>query len=181
MKGRTSRGSDDRTPFVGPENTAGKTCNPCRPRSGRADRKTHSSSPPASSLLNINCLCLCGQRKGPQSTFCLACDQSFRRARSEVRQNYIAVLRCKGHNLKEIASRLGMSPKTVEFHWSVLARRVGSTDPMRVLVFALNRGWVEFTYNSAPYRARTDGLYRASCASNHGRRTRARPYSPSAG
>lgn len=85
---------------------------------------------------------LCPRKRTHNADMCWPCYTLYIDGQSRVFQNYIAVLRVNGACFKQIAGRLGINPKTVQWHWGRLCRRVGSTDVAAVFRWALGKGLV---------------------------------------
>jgi DNA-binding CsgD family transcriptional regulator len=58
-------------------------------------------------------------------------------------QRKILLLICDGLTAKEIASRVGISPKTVEFHKASIAQKIGFHHPVHLVRYAIRSGLVE--------------------------------------
>jgi DNA-binding NarL/FixJ family response regulator len=61
------------------------------------------------------------------------------------RETEVLQLTAWGHSNKEIASRLGLSVKTVEVHKTNGMRKLGMTSRLQLVRFALLRGWFQDT------------------------------------
>ena len=58
------------------------------------------------------------------------------------REMQVLRLIAEGLQSKEIANRLGMSPKTIEFHKTRLYERLGVTGMVGAVRLAMRRGWL---------------------------------------
>jgi DNA-binding NarL/FixJ family response regulator len=58
------------------------------------------------------------------------------------RQIEIVVLICKGLQIKEMAWKLGISPKTVEYHRQQVSERLGLTTTASVVRYAIRAGLI---------------------------------------
>jgi DNA-binding CsgD family transcriptional regulator len=59
------------------------------------------------------------------------------------REKQVLLLICDGVHSKEIAQRLGISPKTVEYHKSALHRRLGINETALLVRYAIRTGMIE--------------------------------------
>ena len=60
------------------------------------------------------------------------------------RQTQVLILVVQDVPLKEIAVRLGISVKTVEYHWLKLRKRTGIKTPVSAIYYAVRHDIVEF-------------------------------------
>ena len=59
------------------------------------------------------------------------------------RQLQVLLLICDGLTGKEIAQRLGISPKTVEFHRAGICKRLGLKTTAHLVRYAIRMGLIE--------------------------------------
>lgn len=59
------------------------------------------------------------------------------------RQIEVLLLICEGLHAKEVALKLGISAKTVEYHRGEMARRLGFADTAHLVRYAIRTGLIE--------------------------------------